>query len=640
MRKSVLSKFINPTNLAVLLITITALVFMGFRTEPGNFHSNGSHMMMQMAGLTTTSGTFFTGSGNCVNCHGTDPNGVALVTEDGEDVAPVNDWQATLMANSAHDPFWRAKVRHEILESPAIAEEIENVCTDCHAPQGHSEFHMTGQGTHYSMEYLLTDSLGLDGVGCIACHGIEDEGLRDSHNGNQPYSELQVAYGTFDNPWSGPMIQQTGFSPAEGQHMGQSEVCAGCHSLFVETVDYDGVATGDTFFEQATYHEWLNSIYDEQEIECQGCHMPDAGDVKMSPTPNWLFPRPFQKHYFVGGNSFMLGLIRDNAEALGVSASTEQFDMVIERTLDALQNQSLTMNVEHIGNEQDSALIEVSLLNEVGHKFPSGYPARLLFLEFKVTDEDGNVLFHNGIIDENYEIVDRDEGYEPHYDIIRNEEDVMIYEMVQADVNDQPTTVLERAKYPLKDNRLTPVGFSQSHISYDTTTVAGFALNDPNFNALEGLEGSGGDRVQYRVPIDGYVGPIQIEARAWYQSLPPQWTEEMFAWDDPEIQGFREMFEERDNTPVLVAEVIQDSTTDIDEADALRNVEIGPNPTTTGLVRFYGLPQGAHQIDIYTQTGQLVFSDYSTAQEITLPSAAGCYVLVVDGVKSFRVVKE
>ena len=56
-----------------------------------------------------------------------DPNSFASIAgqtfpaqpmPDGWDVNVTDYWRSTLMANSAHDPFWRAKVRHEVLVNP------------------------------------------------------------------------------------------------------------------------------------------------------------------------------------------------------------------------------------------------------------------------------------------------------------------------------------------------------------------------------------------------------------------------------------------------------------------------------------------------------------------------------------------
>ena len=268
-----------------------------------------------MGELCTEDGVYFTGSGNCVNCHAPDPEGHALVDENGATVSPVTDWQATLMANSARDPFWQAKVDHEGLINPTHRESIENLCTACHAPQGYHEAHMTGKvgPNGYTMEDLLDDELGLDGVGCTGCHSIDDVGLAGRHNGDLPINEENVAWGGFENPWDGLMSGQTGFIPAYGEHMRNSEVCASCHSLYTHTQDLDGEETGNVFFEQTTYLEWVNSAFNAENVQCQTCHMPLVeGGAIAATQPNWLFPQRFGKHHLVGGNAFMLKLMRDS----------------------------------------------------------------------------------------------------------------------------------------------------------------------------------------------------------------------------------------------------------------------------------------------------------------------------------------
>ena len=71
----------------------------------------------------------FAASGECVQCHGHDTLGIASTDPKGVDVNVVDSWKASMMANSARDPFWRAKVRHEVILNPELQELIEDKCT-------------------------------------------------------------------------------------------------------------------------------------------------------------------------------------------------------------------------------------------------------------------------------------------------------------------------------------------------------------------------------------------------------------------------------------------------------------------------------------------------------------------------------
>jgi hypothetical protein len=516
-------------------------------------------MRWRMGELCTEEGVYFTGSGNCVNCHAPDPDGEALVDEHGATVSPVADWQATLMANSARDPFWQAKVDHEGLVNPAHREAIENVCTACHAPQGFHEAHMTGTAgpNGYTMDDLMADELGLDGVGCTGCHSIDNDNLAGRSNGDLPINTENVAWGGFENPWDGLMSGQTGFIPAFGEHMRSSEVCASCHSLYTHTQDLDGEETGQIFFEQTTYLEWVNSAFNAENVQCQTCHMPLVeGGAIAATQPNWLFPQRFGKHHFVGGNAFMLKLMRDNAVQLNLSATSTQFDSTIARTTASLQQATAILNVRQLASSPDEWAFEVEVENLAGHKFPSGYPARVAFLEFTLVSTSGDTLFRSGAWSREGGIAGRDAGWEPHWNEITEENQVQIYELVLGDVAGQTTQVLERAAEVLKDNRLVPRGFSSLHPAYDTVAVGPMASLDADFNRRLGEEGSGTDRLVYRVPaVDGSPG-VEATVRLHYQAVPAQWVAAMFEFSDQSerIANFESMYDAADRTPLVVAE--------------------------------------------------------------------------------------
>ncbi|MEZ4984171.1 MAG: hypothetical protein R2795_03900 [Saprospiraceae bacterium] len=179
----------------------------------------------------------------------------------------------------------------------------------------------------------------------------------------------------------------------------------------------------------------------------------------------------------------MLQLMRDNAEALGISATPMDFANVISATTNMLQSKSVDINLHTLDRTQDTAFVAVTLRNKAGHKFPSGYPARRAFISLLVENAAGDTIFHSGAYDETFEVIGHNADYEPHYGVIRREDEVQIYEQVLGDVNGQVTTVLTRADHTLKDNRIPPLGFRTDHTVYDTTCISGAALNDPDFNS-------------------------------------------------------------------------------------------------------------------------------------------------------------
>lgn len=576
-----------------------------------SFHSEAelthfSAMMMDTM-LPELYNDLFAASGVCVKCHGYDTLGISSVDVFGDDVNVVDDWRATMMANSAKDPFWRAKVSHEVLLHEQHREVIEDKCTSCHAPLGHFNAKHLGVAS-YSMEDLEDDPMGQDGVSCLACHQMSVDSIGIVFSGEVKYDTFDVAYGPYENPLVSPMLTETGYKPYYSEHLADAGMCAGCHTLITETIDYDGNFTGNKFVEQATYHEWLNSVY-EDSVSCQGCHMPslDKWPVRIVTGAQTKPRSPFYLHEFIGGNVTMLKLMRNNIDELDLKASVDQFEEVIAKTQHMLQERSLEIEIDLTDRTLDTARFDVFLTNLAGHKFPSGYPSRRSFIEFTVTTEGGDTLFISGKTDETFEVVGHNDTYEPHYTDIRSEEEVQIYELVLGDVNGDVTTVLERADYALKDNRLPPKGFTTSDAAYDTTLIAGQALMDEDFNKENGTEGSGTDVIHYHVPLDGYYELLLISVKIYYQPTPPKWMEEMFDHSTPEIDAFRTMFDATDQTPVLMktaemfAEAISNSAEIVGQEEF---VEVYPVPSNDGKV--FVRSNEKHELSVFTVNGQLL----------------------------------
>lgn len=620
------------------LCAVVMLYRPGTESLPGyHQHVFTAAMRVMADSLPDFENQWFATAGRCDHCHGEDPAQLAMVDANGNDVNPVDDWASTMMANSAKDPFWRAQVSHEVTTNPGHQTVLEDKCTSCHAPLGrYSHYFSTGQG-NYSIAQLENDTLGLDGVTCLACHSTRTDSLGLAFSGKLLLDTTKIVNGPYPGPLGSPMVAGIGFTPVYGPHIGLSETCANCHTLITETVDLQGAPTGDHFPEQATYHEWLNSVYSTNGTRCQTCHVPQiTGGIKISSYPSVIPPRsPYGKHHFVGANTFMLRMLKAYRDSLDIGADAEAFDSTIARTNAILRNETLAMQLTELSRDPDTVRYALRLTNRAGHKFPSGYPSRRAYVEFVVRDNMGDTLFQSGILGNDYELVGQDSLYEPHYDIIRSEDEVQVYEMIMGDVNGDVTTTLERAKNALKDNRLPPEGFLTTHSAYDTCVIAGAALTDADFNKAGATEGTGADIVHYNVALNGYIDSLQVSARVYYQTVRPGWLDEMFAHNTTEIDRFRNWYQASDRSTVLVGELLSDDVLGDIDAPQPALVTIYPNPTTNGLL-FAELPEGIaiDRIAVFAPDGKLIREIHPGPQRLhslQLPAARGMYLIVVEG---------
>jgi len=577
----------------------------------------------------------FAASGVCVQCHGYDTLEVASVDAMGHDINVVDDWRSTMMGNAAKDPFWKAKVSHEVQVFPQHQVAIEDKCVSCHAPLGSFNAKHIGQA-HYGMADLDTDEIGKDGVSCLACHQISPDSLGLLFSGLVRYDTFEVAYGPYQNPLVSPMLTETGYKPYYSDHISDSGICASCHTLQTETIDDNGNLTGNIFTEQATYHEWQNSIFNDS-VSCQACHMPslEKWPVILISGAQTKARTPFSEHEFVGGNVTMLKLLQGNIEPLGLKASSDQFGETIAKTENLLKNRTLEIALNLTDRTLDTAMFSVKLVNLAGHKFPSGYPSRRAFIEFMVKSEDGDTLFISGKTDSEFEVLGQNPTFEPHYETITSEDQVQIYEMVMGDVNNDVTTVLERADHPIKDNRLPPMGFTNSHPVYDTTLIAGTALNDQDFNKENDIEGSGSDVVFYHIPMGGHTEVLEISAKVFYQPTPPKWMKEMFDHSTSDIDSFRDMFAAADRAPILLSEatVFAEALTDSKEAaKPAIFATVFPVPSTDG--KLYIRADQPHSLRVFTINGRQVLSKDNAMREynIQLPGE-GVFTLRFTNIK-------
>jgi hypothetical protein len=313
-------------------------------------------------------------------------------------------------------------------------------------------------------------------------------------------------------------------------------------------VDNNGEIAG-LFPEQMPFLEWQASAYADQS-SCSDCHMPEAqGGVVLSVTGG---PErsPFSIHSFAGGNTYALKLLKNFGADLKVTASEEQIDAALARAVSQLQTQTAEIQLEDLEIEENTLVISVKLASQVGHKFPSGFPSRRVWIHLWVTDSLGNTLFESGRWDQNGAIFgnanDLDAAaFEPHYEIINDPEQVQIYEAIMGDVDRDVTTTLLRGSVYLKDNRILPEGFDKTEAS-DDIAVFGVAATDVDFQG-------GADKLVYRIALDDASGPFTVTAELLYQSIGYRWAQNLERFDAPEPQRFISYYGQVENSPTRIA---------------------------------------------------------------------------------------
>lgn len=502
-----------------------------------------------------------------------------------------------MMANSSKDPLWRAMVSGEVLEFPALQDTIETLCTKCHAPMGYTQAVYDGH-TSYTMAELRQDPLANDGVSCSVCHQINPSnfGRQSSYSGNYVITDDSLIYGPYEYPDSFFMQQFIGYTPTYEPKSMTSGLCATCHTLFTPTLDEQGNVVGD-FPEQTPYLEWKNSIYLAQQISCQSCHSPkifDPIDIASIPEYDTTRRSPFWKETFAGGNTLILKMLRDYPDTLQVTAERNHFDTTLAFTEKNLKDLSLNLYME-ASLESDSLTVSVKIQNITGHKLPTGISLRRMWIHLRASDVNNNTIFESGNWDSEGRISGMDLPFERHYNVINRADEVQVYEAVPVDINGGVTYTLLKASTFIKDNRIPPLGFKSSHISYDSTAVYGYALNDPDFNKSNGNEGSGADIVRYRIPLFD-LSKMNINAEVCYQTLKPEVAEYLAGMNSLDINRFNGMYEAADKNPVIMKsdELHFDITGKEDQKISSRDFNLAqnyPNPFNPATRIRFTIPQ-------------------------------------------------
>lgn len=491
--------------------------------------------------------SLFRTSDNCIACHND------LSAASGKDISIGYDWRSSMMASSGRDPYWQAGVRREITDHAVATAAIEDKCSICHMPMARYMAHVTGGSGAVFANLPVTQSqvpsaiLAADGVSCSVCHQIQGDNLgsQESFTGgftvdhNRPLNQ-RIVLGPFevDAGRQRLMRSASGFEPNEATHIQSSELCGTCHTLYTHALNEAGEEVGE-MAEQMPYREWLHSEYKDAR-SCQDCHMPVVeGEAPI--TGVLAQPREaVSRHVFRGGNFFMPRLLNRYRKELGVAALPQELEATATRSAEHLRNNSASLSLEGLTVEDGRLRFAVQVENKAGHKLPTAYPSRRVWLHVTVQDRNGNIVFESGALRDNGSIDGNDnddypDRVEGHYSQIDSPDQVQIYEAIMEHHGGGPTTGLLNGVGYLKDNRVLPRGFEKASAEWDVA-VRGAAEADADFTG-------GSDIVRYSTAVTGASGPFTVSAELLYQPISYRWAQNLAEYDEFEPQRFVRYYE-------------------------------------------------------------------------------------------------
>ncbi|EPX85991.1 hypothetical protein [Salipiger mucosus] len=509
-----------------------------------------------------------------------------------------------------------------------------------HAPLTEAE--EAAQKADGTFPYHEYGNLAREGISCAVCHHIApperaegqpdynalDTYLMNGTTGVFRMTEADRLIGPFEDVRQKPMQNAMGITPVQDDYIKDSELCGACHTINLPNVDADkdepldgyteadqavfnqAAANGAAFLgreygvtfpedltgfqhsvEQATYLEWVNSIYSEAGTarSCQDCHMKSdfqSADGKLSvpfittqiatiqdttlPAVTNLLPEeevdvPFRqgyrRHSFVGLNVFMVEMMRQFQDQTGLSRTdpmtyaTNGAQLSIDTM--ALQAANETAGITlNLRAEAEALVADVGVTNRTGHRLPSGVGFRRAFLEVRAVNMLGETLWCSGCTNGAGVIVDGagmpletefldvvPEGadmalYQPHHRVVSDQSQVQIYEELTRNAKGAFTTsFVHRVSHP-KDNRILPHGARRpgtpefaAKFGDSEVTAAFMKATVPEGQAVQDVDFvAGEDRVQYRMSLPEGTDPadVTVTATLYSQAIPPYYLKQRF----------------------------------------------------------------------------------------------------------------
>ncbi|TWT43932.1 Ser-Thr-rich glycosyl-phosphatidyl-inositol-anchored membrane family protein [Phycisphaerae bacterium RAS1] len=464
---------------------------------------------------------YFLGPLNCDGCHGAyDPTVEMVFNHDG-----------SMMAHASRDPLFLAAMTVANQDAP----DAGDMCIRCHIPSAW----LKGRAVPTDGSQVLeTDK---HGVSCEHCHYLVDPVYEA---GVSPAADFDILAGLAQVPLEFGdgmyVIDPTGtrrgpFPEAAAAHdyyyspfHREAALCGTCHDsgnpMFQREVDGDyvfntfdaaapTVSPNDLMPLDRTYSEWRHSDYNtpvgvfapqlggnrDYVRICQDCHMRAVTGYGCS-----LFQTPLRNdlplHDQTGGSTWMLSQIASVSPPFEVNPAA--ITAGINRSRYLLQNAS------ELQADQQGAELRVTVINNGGHKLPTGYvEGRRVWLNLRFFDQNLTLLGESGAYDAGTGVLTLDGAikvYEARYGL-----DALTAPLVGKPLGPSFHAMANNKVW--KDNRIPPRGFVNA--TYAAFGGAPVAASYP--------DGQYWDETLYSIP----AGARSAEVRLYYQSMSKEFVE-------------------------------------------------------------------------------------------------------------------
>ncbi|QKK02034.1 MAG: hypothetical protein HND55_04790 [Pseudomonadota bacterium] len=444
------------------------------------------------------------------------------------------EWLPSAHRYAAMDDLFQ--VVQEVMAEETSPEHTR-YCAGCHDPI--SLF----SGAKNSGNLTLSATGFEEGISCVSCHSIVNADIQGNADFTirlpQPYLH-EGAEGTLAELTADFLIR------AYPRHHIESysrplyktpEFCAACHKQYMD-IDLNtdiGRVQGQNQYDSWARSRWHDEADPDKTIHCRECHMPlndsrdpaagDGHDVYRAADDG-----KHRNHRFLGGNQYLPTLhdLEGAAEHVRLTEQWLRGEIEIPEIADKwTEGPVVRMTIdapETIARGERTRFQVILTNNKTGHDFPTG-PLDMIesWLEVRVTDDLGRVLYHSGHLDERGAVVDpvawfkadafdrEGELIDRHnlWDLVGKSYSRSVYPGMTDRVElplECPSVTLRRMAAEVRDDRGRPPEFDAEGRPRRSETIA--------FDMPDGEE-------------DG-ASRLHIESILWYRKANPDFLDRMY----------------------------------------------------------------------------------------------------------------